>query len=265
MLIVETIAKIRRAYFVQGKAIKAICRELGVSRKVVRKVLRSGATEFAYERRVQRQGRMGEVEVRRLRDAPKLRLVRTGVEVGAKVHATRGVLPDAEGRLHRHAEADGSLGQLVALAHATARVVGTGRGPTPQAAHPGDLTGIGEPTGGLLALLRERQGRRMYRDVQRRMVTVKGEELAAGGRTLPASRRDLERDRRRFTSPCPHLREGGTDRLAQDPLRPGRRAKAGRRPSGDRLDPGSSGAGEPAGHVTGGGRRGLLPVSWTRR
>jgi hypothetical protein len=30
MLIVETIAKIRRAFFVQGKPIKAICRELGV-------------------------------------------------------------------------------------------------------------------------------------------------------------------------------------------------------------------------------------------
>jgi hypothetical protein len=28
MLVVETVAKIRRAYFVQGKAIKAICREL---------------------------------------------------------------------------------------------------------------------------------------------------------------------------------------------------------------------------------------------
>jgi hypothetical protein len=46
MLVVETIAKIRRAFFVQGKAIKAICRDLGVSRKVVRKVIRSGATEF---------------------------------------------------------------------------------------------------------------------------------------------------------------------------------------------------------------------------
>ncbi len=32
--------------FVQGKTIKAICRELNVSRKVVRKVLRSEATEF---------------------------------------------------------------------------------------------------------------------------------------------------------------------------------------------------------------------------
>lgn len=40
MLIVETIAKIRRAYFVQDKSIKAIRRELGGSRKVVRKVLR---------------------------------------------------------------------------------------------------------------------------------------------------------------------------------------------------------------------------------
>ncbi|HKN30552.1 MAG TPA: IS21 family transposase, partial [Roseiarcus sp.] len=45
MLVVETIAKIRRAYFSQGKAIKEICRELRVSRKVVRKVIRSNATE----------------------------------------------------------------------------------------------------------------------------------------------------------------------------------------------------------------------------
>jgi len=37
MLVVETIAKIRRAYFVHGQPIKAICRDLGVSRKVVRK------------------------------------------------------------------------------------------------------------------------------------------------------------------------------------------------------------------------------------
>src|SRR5215472_14395609 len=50
MLVVETIAKIRRAFFVQGKAIKAICRDLGVSRKVVRKVIRSGSTEFRYHR-----------------------------------------------------------------------------------------------------------------------------------------------------------------------------------------------------------------------
>src|SRR5512139_718856 len=59
MLVVETVAKIRRAYFVQGKAIKAICRELGVSRKVVRKVLRSEATEFRYEREEQPLPRLG--------------------------------------------------------------------------------------------------------------------------------------------------------------------------------------------------------------
>jgi transposase len=50
MLVVETIAKIRRAFFKQGRPIKAICRDLGVSRKVVRKVIRSGATEFRYQR-----------------------------------------------------------------------------------------------------------------------------------------------------------------------------------------------------------------------
>jgi len=50
MLVVETIAKIRRAYFAQKKPIKAICREFRVSRKVMRKVIRSEATEFRYER-----------------------------------------------------------------------------------------------------------------------------------------------------------------------------------------------------------------------
>src|SRR4051794_36008847 len=59
MLVLETVAKIRRAYFVQGKAIKAICRELRVSRKVVRKVLRSEATEFHYEREEQPLPRIG--------------------------------------------------------------------------------------------------------------------------------------------------------------------------------------------------------------
>jgi transposase len=59
MLVVETIAKIRRAYFQQGKAIKAICRELCVSRKVVRKVIRSNATEFTYQREHQPQPKIG--------------------------------------------------------------------------------------------------------------------------------------------------------------------------------------------------------------
>jgi hypothetical protein len=38
MLVVETIAKIRRAYFAQNKPIKTICREFRVSRRAVRKV-----------------------------------------------------------------------------------------------------------------------------------------------------------------------------------------------------------------------------------
>ena len=59
MLVVETIAKIRRAFFVQKKPIKEICRELHVSRKVVRKVIRSEATEFHYERLTQPLPKIG--------------------------------------------------------------------------------------------------------------------------------------------------------------------------------------------------------------
>src|SRR5260370_23341888 len=59
MLILETIAKIRRAFFVQGKSIKLICRELSVSRNVVRKVIRSDATEFRYEREAQPLPKIG--------------------------------------------------------------------------------------------------------------------------------------------------------------------------------------------------------------
>ncbi len=59
MLIVETIAKIRRLFFAQGKPIKAICRELRLSRKVVRKVIRSKATEFHYEREAQPLPKIG--------------------------------------------------------------------------------------------------------------------------------------------------------------------------------------------------------------
>ena len=53
MLVVETIAKIRRAHFIDGKSIKQICRELRLSRNTVRKVIRSGATEFISDRTTQ--------------------------------------------------------------------------------------------------------------------------------------------------------------------------------------------------------------------
>lgn len=59
MLVVETISKIRRWYFQEGRPIKQIGRDLGVSRKTVRKVIRSGATEFSYERSVQPQPKIG--------------------------------------------------------------------------------------------------------------------------------------------------------------------------------------------------------------
>jgi hypothetical protein len=69
MLVVETIANIRRAYFVDGRPIGAICREFDVSRKVVRKVIRSQATEFRYERESDRQCQH-EGPAQRLPDAP---------------------------------------------------------------------------------------------------------------------------------------------------------------------------------------------------
>jgi len=54
MLVVETVGRIRRAYFVQRRSIRAIARELKLSRNTVRKAVRSGETKFAYERGVMR-------------------------------------------------------------------------------------------------------------------------------------------------------------------------------------------------------------------
>src|SRR5205085_1157112 len=59
MLIVETIARIRREHFIKGKTIKEIARDLKVSRNTVRKVLRSGETSFEYERQVQPRPKLG--------------------------------------------------------------------------------------------------------------------------------------------------------------------------------------------------------------
>jgi transposase len=59
MLVVETVGRIRREYFIKGKSIKEIVRDLRVSRNTVRKVLRSGATSFSYERSVQPMPRLG--------------------------------------------------------------------------------------------------------------------------------------------------------------------------------------------------------------
>src|ERR1700745_3590967 len=59
MLVVETIARIRREHFIKGKTIKEIARDLKVSRNTVRKVLRSGETSFEYERTVQPRPKLG--------------------------------------------------------------------------------------------------------------------------------------------------------------------------------------------------------------
>jgi hypothetical protein len=53
----EPIAKIRRAHFADSKATKQICRELRLSRNTVRKVIRSGATDFTYDSVERRSGR----------------------------------------------------------------------------------------------------------------------------------------------------------------------------------------------------------------
>ncbi len=59
MLIVETIARIRREQFIKGKTINEIARDLKVSRDTVWKVLRPGETSFKYERSIQPRPKLG--------------------------------------------------------------------------------------------------------------------------------------------------------------------------------------------------------------
>jgi transposase len=57
---VDTIARIRREFFIRGRSIKEIVRDLHVSRNTVRKVVRSGATALSYEREVQPLPKLGQ-------------------------------------------------------------------------------------------------------------------------------------------------------------------------------------------------------------
>jgi len=50
MLVVETIAKIRRMYHVQGKKIRSIARELNMSKNTVKKIIKSGRTSQLYSK-----------------------------------------------------------------------------------------------------------------------------------------------------------------------------------------------------------------------
>ena len=45
----DTIARVRRAFHIQGWSLKKIVRELHVSRNTVRKILRTDDTDFTYE------------------------------------------------------------------------------------------------------------------------------------------------------------------------------------------------------------------------
>ena len=56
---VDTIARVRREFFVRGRTIKQISRDLHIARNTVRKILRSQETEFRYERKHQPYPRMG--------------------------------------------------------------------------------------------------------------------------------------------------------------------------------------------------------------
>ena len=55
----DTIARVRREYFVRGRPIREIAREMHISRNTVRKILRSGETAFEYERSVQPHPKLG--------------------------------------------------------------------------------------------------------------------------------------------------------------------------------------------------------------
>ena len=59
MVTVETIGKVRRAYWVQGKKIRAIAREMKLARDTVRRIVRSGETERVYQRKEQPLPKLG--------------------------------------------------------------------------------------------------------------------------------------------------------------------------------------------------------------
>jgi hypothetical protein len=59
MLVLKTIAKVRRLHLSDSVPIKAICQDVGLSRNVLRKILRSGVTEFHYKRAQQPRRALG--------------------------------------------------------------------------------------------------------------------------------------------------------------------------------------------------------------
>ena len=86
MLVVETVGRIRREHLVKG-SIKEIARDLKISRNTVRKVLRSGATSFEYEREVQPQPKLG----RWSGDLDRLLLLNTTKPARERLTLVRGI------------------------------------------------------------------------------------------------------------------------------------------------------------------------------
>ncbi len=75
----ETIRKVRLSYHRDAKSIRQIAKEFHLSRNTVKKVLRSGETQFHYERKTQLKPKLqGFIEVLRAKlkedeDSPKTR------------------------------------------------------------------------------------------------------------------------------------------------------------------------------------------------
>jgi transposase len=63
MLVLETVLRIRREH-ASGKAIKAIARDLHLSRKVVRKAIRAPEADMGYRREVQPLPKLGPFQSR---------------------------------------------------------------------------------------------------------------------------------------------------------------------------------------------------------
>ena len=153
MLTVETLGKIRRDHFVHGKSIKAIARDLGVSRNTVRKALRSEETEFSYERTMVARPKLGPYEGRL--DALLEENAGKGLRAaGVRARRSLPVRLVARDRGHRRGDDDGEGGARAAVPLADDVRSGVSAG------EPGD--GIRRPQPGVRVL----PGRLLARDLR---------------------------------------------------------------------------------------------------
>lgn len=76
----ETIRKVRKAHFVDGKGIRHVVRELKLARNTVRDIIRSAKTDQKYERSKQPRPKLG-LFADRLSELP--RIVRSRLRIAA--------------------------------------------------------------------------------------------------------------------------------------------------------------------------------------